>query len=696
MKAYLIKSSAPGPFKEYKKATGGPSQNIFSVAATTPAHVEVELCDETIGMKPKRNIKADIVALFFHTPDAVHAYKLADHYRGKGCTVVLGGLHPSFLPDEAAAHADTLLIGEAEGIWEELLHDVENGQLKKSYKRTEPVDLATVKPYPIDLIPPSKYNYTWSVLVSRGCVHKCEYCAVPPFFNGKYRLRPIENIVAEIKALPEGCWVELHADHLAANRDYSLELFKALKPLNVNWFGESTIKMADDDELLQAAADSGCKMLLIGIETPSQAALSDAGKEFVDPDQIRAKIRRFHDFGIEISSSMIFGFDSHTPEIFQETLDFCRHVEIDEVEAVLLIPFPGTPLYDRLDKEGRIIDRDWAKYDGSNVVFKPKNMSVDELNEGSDWFWREIQKKVPRKSSGNDSSGSASPTSTKPVGPRLTSGGSSILRWKSMLALAAITVSLVFDLYWIWGVLFVIWAINDLRNGYTHLLDHIPRNEAPILYWLVVLTWLGLGLWALLLSPVSYWQAQADQPAAIVQPLISKVAVADAETIPLLAGKGDKKQVGTAEKQIRDQRFNFTFEAPGSWGISETRDKDSITLDVQSPDKHGCMTVIAVDMHGPCPLIDFIPFMEKEIGEEFPLIKPGLGIPAAQVKDIKDRKLQMAFGEYHGDYKGHRVKALVGYAMNESIGYVLIATHAVADARMEGELQRMIDSFEVI
>ncbi len=210
MNVYLIKASAPGPFKEYKKAMGAPPQNIYSVAAATPEGVGIDMCDETIGMKPKLNTKADIVALFPHTPDALHAYKLADKYRARGKTVVLGGLHPSFLPDEAAEHANAVMIGEAEGIWEELIADYENQTLKKLYRREAPVDLA------------------------------------------------------------------------------------------------------DDEELLQAAADSGYHWLLIGIETPSQAKLNDSGKSFVDPDTIRDKISRFHAHGIHITSSMIFGFDTHT------------------------------------------------------------------------------------------------------------------------------------------------------------------------------------------------------------------------------------------------------------------------------------------------------------------------------------------------------------------------------------------------
>ncbi|MCG8620265.1 MAG: radical SAM protein, partial [Desulfobacterales bacterium] len=268
----IIKASAPGPFKAYKKAMGAPPQGLFSLAAATPEDVGLTLCDETIGMRPKTNTTADIVVLLCHTPDAVHAYAMADRFRAAEKTVVMGGLHPTAMPEEALEHADAVLIGEAEGVWEDLLEDFRNNRLKRTYKRTGPVDLAQVRSYPTNLIPPSKYKHFWSVLVSRGCVHRCDFCAVPPFFSGKYRLRPIAHIVQEIKAAPTD-WFELHADNLTANRDYALDLFRALAPLKINWMGEATIKLADDPELLQAAAQSGCKGLLIGIETPSAAAL---------------------------------------------------------------------------------------------------------------------------------------------------------------------------------------------------------------------------------------------------------------------------------------------------------------------------------------------------------------------------------------------------------------------------------------
>lgn len=505
MHVYLIKASAPGPFKAYKKAMGAPPQNIFSVAAATPEGVTIDMCDETIGMTPNLKTRADIVALFFHTPDAVHAYTLADGYRNRGKTVVLGGLHPSAEPEESGAHADAVLIGEAEGIWEELLTDYadENIGLKTRYKRDRPVDLAHVKPYPTHIIPPAKYTHIWSVLVSRGCVHRCDFCGVPPFFCGKYTKRPIQHIVDEIKAAPTD-WFELHADNLTADRAYALELFQALKPLKINWYGESTIKMADDGELLKAAAESGCKELLIGIETPSQSALKSSGKGFVKPADIREKIGRFHDHGIRIISSMIFGFDTHTPGIFEESEAFCRYIELDEVEPVLLIPFAGTPLYDRLKSENRILTRDWSKYDGSHAVFRPAHMTPRELEEGAERFWKQIRKKkavdpkwIHRFEGGGDGPGGTNTAHKGRRGPDLTTGGSRT-RWKSVVALVFIVIGIFMNWHWIWGVLAVIWGITDLRSGQTFLLDEIPRSQAPLLYGSVVCMWLVLGVWTFL------------------------------------------------------------------------------------------------------------------------------------------------------------------------------------------------------
>lgn len=299
MKVYLIKASAGSDYSKYKASTGGPPQNIFSTAAATPKEVALEMTDETIGMKTNFKSDARIVAIFMSTPDALRAYGIADTFRSKGKTIIVGGLHTKFNQAEALEHADALLIGEAEGIWESLLRDYQKGELKQKYQRETPVDLTELKPYPTDIIPPGKYNWTWSVVVGRGCPNKCHFCLVHRFFD-RCRFRPIENIVEEVRHLKKigVAWVELHADNLTVNRRYALALFKALAPLKMKLYGETTILIARDEELLEAARQAGLKALLFGIETPSRAALEAQGKKFVKPEKVKEYIARVKRYGI--------------------------------------------------------------------------------------------------------------------------------------------------------------------------------------------------------------------------------------------------------------------------------------------------------------------------------------------------------------------------------------------------------------
>jgi radical SAM superfamily enzyme YgiQ (UPF0313 family) len=383
MKVYLIKASAGSDYSKYKAETGGPPQNIFSTAAASPDWVELQMTDETIGQKADLKSDADLVAIFMSTPDAWRAYELAEHFYKEGKTIVLGGLHTKFKPGEAREYADALLIGEPEEIWEELLTDFKKGQLKPRYERTTPFDLAKLKPYPTHLIPPSVYDYTWSVLVSRGCPFKCEFCLVHKFFN-KFQTRPVEHIVEEVRNLKElGVeWVELHADNLTQDKAYAMKLFKALKPLNMNFYGETTIMIARDTELLKTAREAGLKSLLFGIETPSETALKAQGKAFVKPNKIKEYVKIVKDHGIEVWGDILFGFEEHTPAIFKETWDFIRDIKMDRAIPHLVIPFPGSGTFQKLEKEGRILTYDWSKYDGSHVVYQPKNMTVADLEEG--------------------------------------------------------------------------------------------------------------------------------------------------------------------------------------------------------------------------------------------------------------------------------------------------------------------------
>lgn len=385
MKVCLIKACAESKFKQYKKYMGAPPQSIFSMAAATPKDIEVQMVDETVNMCVYYQDDIDLTVIFMSTPDAYRAYEIADEFKKRGKTVILSGLHTAFNRDEALEHGDALLIGECEGIWQELLKDYEKGSLKKIYQKSEPTDLSKVNPYPTHLLKKDRYNYVWSVLVSRGCSNRCNFCLVHKFFGGKIRYRPIEAIVEEIKAC--GCkTVELHSDYLTSDRNYAIELFKALIPLNINWVGETTIDIADDEELLNLAAKSGLKYLLVGIETPSNRALKGASKGFVDTNKTKERIEKLHRYGIIVDSAMLFGFDQHDSSIFEDTLKFVRDINLDIIHAVIPIPFPGSSLYESLDKENRIITKDWSLYDGRHVVFKHPTMSEEEIEKGMKWF----------------------------------------------------------------------------------------------------------------------------------------------------------------------------------------------------------------------------------------------------------------------------------------------------------------------
>ena len=389
MKLLLIKASAPSDFKDYKAKRGSPSQNIFSTAAAVQDRVELELVDETAGHKVNFDSDADLVGIFFSTPDALRGYEIATTFYEKGKTVFLGGLHATFMTDEALQYASSVIQGESEGCIEELISDFERtGELKPTYKRSTPFDLSGLKPYPTNLIPASDYGDCWTVMVSRGCPYKCHFCVVPNML-GKIRYRSIDAIVSEIMNAQTD-YFELHADNLTVDKKWCMQLFKALEPLQIQWSVATDISIADDDEFIEAAARSGLNYVLVGLETPSQEALKGSGKGFVKANEVKERIAKLHKHGIAVDAAMLFGFDDHDETIFERSLEFALDVKIDVCEPVIQIPFPGTKLYDSLEEEGRILTKDWSLYDGSNVVYELKNLTEAQLYEGVDYFYREF------------------------------------------------------------------------------------------------------------------------------------------------------------------------------------------------------------------------------------------------------------------------------------------------------------------
>lgn len=500
VKVCVIKASAKTGFSDYKRSMLGLPQNIFSLAACTPDWVTLQMIDETVGVKVDFQTTADIVVVMFHTPDAIRGYELADKFKKKGKTVVLGGLHTSFMQEEALSHCDAIIVGECEDIWEDLLNDYLNGSMKKIYERDTLLDLKDLKPYPTDILPTELYDYSWTVTVSRGCPNKCSYCTVHKFFP-KYRLRPIEDIVEEIRSAPTD-FIELKADNLTVDREYCLALFKALEPLNIIWMTALEPGFAEDKELVQAAARSGMRSILLGIETPSREALKDNNKGQLKLDKLKEEIEYLHSFDIEIDSAMLFGFEDHDKSIFKETLEFALDIDIDITHGVVPIPFPGTELYQKLELEGRLTTKDWSKYDGSWLVFKHPNFTVTELYEGTMWYESEFNKRHVRKDFkwhhrwDDDSFNYDKETVKYAMGATGDyKKASKPVKWKTIFAIFLVIGAMVLEMPILFGLLYILWAILDIKTGYAYIIEDVSRKDNPILYWIIVVLWMSSGLY---------------------------------------------------------------------------------------------------------------------------------------------------------------------------------------------------------
>jgi radical SAM superfamily enzyme YgiQ (UPF0313 family) len=357
------------------------------LAAVTPPGVEVRLIDEAVE-DVDLNLEADLVGLSVMTATAPRAYQIADHFRARGTQVVMGGVHPSSLPEEALEHSDAVVIGEGEGHWPRVLKDFEQGRLKKIYRDSSPFPLDELPSPRWDLLPAHRYFVHRTVQVTRGCPMSCSFCSVSSFFGRSYRHRPVPQVMEEIKAHKKRLLI-FADDNIAGNPGSAKELFAAMIPLKKKWVSQCSLSIADDPELLDLAARSGCIGLLIGFESISPEVLKSIGKRVNLHRQYQEAIRKIHARGIHIQGSFIFGFDEDTPESIPATVQFVKENRLTGVNYCRLTPFPGTKLYADLDKEGRIIDRDWSKYDRQNVVFKPRNFSPGDLQEKVFWAYRQ-------------------------------------------------------------------------------------------------------------------------------------------------------------------------------------------------------------------------------------------------------------------------------------------------------------------
>jgi radical SAM superfamily enzyme YgiQ (UPF0313 family) len=350
------------------------------LAALTPPHWSVEHIDEECS-KVNFDIDVDLVGITFHTPSANHAYRISAKFREKGIPVVLGGPHVTLVPDEAINHADTIIVGEAEDIWSQFLDDFEKCINKRRYEQAYPSCLDNIPFSRKDLF--HRKDHSGGIMVAtRGCPNKCEFCALAVMYKNVFRKRPVEEVAKEYASF-DGKVIIFWDDNLTADTRYAKELFKAITPYKKWWSSQVSINAGEDDELLRFAAKSGCKQLFIGLESISQISLDNINKSFNKVEDYYKIIRKIQSYGISVQVGIVFGFDHDNKNIFKDTIDFLETAGVQNATFNILTPYPGTPLFDRLQSEGRILTYDWSKYNGrTDVVFTPKNMSTTELLEG--------------------------------------------------------------------------------------------------------------------------------------------------------------------------------------------------------------------------------------------------------------------------------------------------------------------------
>jgi radical SAM superfamily enzyme YgiQ (UPF0313 family) len=351
------------------------------VAAAVPQPFQTVVVDEEVESFDFDSV-ADLFGISFMTYNAPRAYEIADELRRRGKTVIVGGYHPTLLPEEAAAHADAVCIGEAETNVPRMIADFCAGTLQKFY-RGGLADLRTLQIPDRRLIQGGLYAPVTAVQATRGCPNECRFCSISSFFGHRFRARPVENVVAEIG--PLGTHLLFMDDNLTADQDYAKELFSRMIPLNKRWYSQCSVSIAYNDELLTLAAKSGCRGLFLGLESLSEENLSGWSKGSNKARDYEGIIRKIHAAGIGIIAGIVFGYDWDTTRVFPETLDFLLRNNVDALQATILTPFPGTPLYAEMNAQGRLTDHNWAHYDFRHVVFNPAHMSPHDLRRGHDW-----------------------------------------------------------------------------------------------------------------------------------------------------------------------------------------------------------------------------------------------------------------------------------------------------------------------
>jgi radical SAM superfamily enzyme YgiQ (UPF0313 family) len=370
-----------------------PSLALANIAALTPDKHDIQVCDEQIS-PIDYDLDVDLVAISVNTSISQRAYEIADNFREKGIRVVLGGLHPTLMPYESLKHADSIVIGDADGTWNELLIDFENNNLKKKYISDQTKDLILPTPR-WEIFKGMGYVTTNFIEATRGCSNNCKFCSTSPFYSYKHRTRQIDVIIKDIKkvrSFPKK-FIFFVDDNIVCNKEYAKELFRALIPLNIYWISQATVDIGDDEELIKLAAKSGCFGLFLGFDSILETNLQDMNKKHNKVENYKRAVDLLHKYGIGVEGGFIFGYDNDTPDVFRDTYNFLADSNMESFLAIYLTPIPGTQMYNEFEEQKRLITDDYSKYDFRHIVVKPKNMSNKQLYDGVSWISREFNSK---------------------------------------------------------------------------------------------------------------------------------------------------------------------------------------------------------------------------------------------------------------------------------------------------------------
>jgi radical SAM superfamily enzyme YgiQ (UPF0313 family) len=365
-----------------------PPQSLTAVAALTPPEHEVIIVDENHD-RINYNADIDLVGITVFISSARRSYDIASRFRLRGIPVVLGGLHITTCPEDAEGHADSLVIGDCEQTWPELLSDLQAGHLKERY---EQLNVPSLEGLPLprrDLVAKSRYLTPNSLLATRGCPFKCKFCYRSSLPSSDYCKRPVEEVVREIETF-HGRYAVLLDDNLVADRSYCRELLNALTGRGLVWLGAGSLNMAEDPELMDLLAGSGCKSMFIGFETLSEDNLRAIGKFPNKVERYSRAVRTIQEHDIMVNASFVYGFDNDDPGVFERTVNWGVENHLDTATFHILTPYPGTPLHAELESQGRIVDRNYDHYDTAHVVFQPKLMTAEELEAGYLWSYRKF------------------------------------------------------------------------------------------------------------------------------------------------------------------------------------------------------------------------------------------------------------------------------------------------------------------